>query len=96
VWSSFGIVKNSNILDSRINNSIMKGAFRPLFQDITPEVVQAIQSDQLCLESSCLLNRNNKWEVRIVLTNTHIALADPSSSKIGYQYFTPLNYDLTF
>ncbi|EFX59950.1 hypothetical protein DAPPUDRAFT_126101, partial [Daphnia pulex] len=63
---------------------------------ITPEVVQAIQSDQLCLESNCLLNRNSAREVCVVLTNAYIALSEISTGKNGYQYFTPLDYDLKF
>lgn len=74
----------------------MKTVPRPLFHDITPEIAQSIQTNPLCLESTCLLNRNNKQELRIVLTNTHIALTDPSLQPQGYQYYCPLNYDLKF
>lgn len=74
----------------------MKGTLRPLFQDITPEIVQSIQTNPVCLESTCLLNRNNNREVQIVLTNTHIALADPTLQPKGYQYYCALNYELKF
>jgi hypothetical protein len=54
----------------------MKGSPKPLFQEITPEVVRAIQNDQFCMESNCFLSRNCNKEARIVLTNSYIALSE--------------------
>lgn len=55
----------------------MPNALASIFTPITPQAIELIQNDTLCLQSPFFLNKNGTQEINVSLTNLYLAIFQP-------------------